>query len=382
MLPFIKCENTQFHASHLCINNSGNWSVASASLNGPKYFLNAGGIGELKECSASAADKLEEESIKVKIFYPENAKSQTHDCQRVIGYYSAALVSELVEVPADVWSLGQQCVKIPTEENISTFKNKLSVVPDGKGLKLVNEIYEKKFSQSPYIGYDIKKSLPVGTPVNVWVGRSLAEPIPTPHASLLEIAPTVQICLDHSKKPALCFSDIQLKQAFKAVYHSIEEYVDLWSKVFLAEAAFDGVDDVKTIQMLRGVALKWEERLVRPETSIDDVSYVLGVDKTVSFEVSKAKKQIFDFITINIGDLVCARYIDQVPSSIYHFVIYAIHKIRDEDDDDDNNDNTITVELKAVGDHSCLVSPKMKTSLEQDQRLCDLQIIKMPKSFR
>ena len=140
--------------------------------------------------------------------------------------------------------------------------------------------------------------------------------------------------------------------------------------------------------MIRGVPLKWGS-LVHPETSIDDVSYVLGTDELVSFEVSKNEEQIFDFITISVGDLVCARYIDQIPSSIHHFVVYAVHgkaKENDEDeiegDDDNDADDDKLVELKAVGDHSCLVSPKMKDSLKQDQRLCDLQIIKMPKSFR
>ena len=66
--------------------------------------------------------------------------------------------------------------------------------------------------------------------------------------------------------------------------------------------------------------------------------------------------------------------------------MYAVHgkakeKNEDEIEGDDDDDDKL-VELKAVGDHSCLVSPEMKDSLEQDQRLCDLQIIKMPKSFR
>ena len=380
---FLKSEYAQFQLSHLCLN-SGKWSVISASLHGPEYLLQANGIGKLNLMSTA----LDGENIKIKIFYSETMENE-NDCSRAISYYSAPLVSELVEVPADVWSLGQQCVITPTDENISTFINRLPAIPDVRESKSINEVHRNTFSRSPYVAYDIEKSLPMGTPVNVWVGRSLAEPIPTPHVSLIEIAPTVQICLDHSKKPAICFSDVQLKQASKSKYCSLEEYVDLWSKVFVAEAAFDGVDDVEVIQMIRGVTLEWGE-LIHSENSIDDVSYVLGPNQVVSFEMPNYRKQNFGFIQMRVGNLVCARYIDTMPSSIYHFVVshtsYIKPKDREADgtgeDVDDDGSDIMHVELKAVGDHSCLVSPEMKASLEQKQRLCDLQVIKMPDSFR
>ena len=96
----------------------------------------------------------------------------------------------------------------------------------------------EKFQKSPIVKYEVsvqawfKQFI-----VSVWLGQTLLrEPIISPCLQLIEVAPELRICLQHNKHPAECFSDTQLEQASRKQYESLEEYIKLWKKVFLAEA--------------------------------------------------------------------------------------------------------------------------------------------------
>ena len=158
----------------------------------------------------------------------------------------------------------------------------------------------------------------------------------------------LNVCVQHSTKPADCFSSPILSHASKEKYNNIHEYIELWESVLLAEAAVQSVGEAE-IQLIQNVPLKWP-KLQQPESSLDDIHY------SPFEEVETAKEELADitlpiptkfeercgeYFDLQVGNLVCSRY--NIPlgeekevngrkvttaSAVYHFVI---HQIKDPD---------------------------------------------------
>ena len=381
---YVKGENTRFDVSQLNCCIPGQWHVVSASLGTPNYLLDTPTIGRYEPSPVRKPRGLKDKSVWVKLFHPEHQVKDTATVNKNIAYLSASIVSELVEIPSDVWALAHKCIKAPSDENISHFASKLPPVASKTSQNIGNR-EQWKFAGSPVIIYDVKESISSGNVTNVWLGRSLGDPVPTPSVHLMEVAPTIQICMAHNQNPAMCFSDVQLKMASKKKYSSLEEYISLWTKVLLAEASHDGVQGVKTLLMIREAHLEYGA-LVQPETSIDNLHYV--PKGQVTLEIPVDKREISNFIEFREGDLMCARYPEtsQSPSAIYHFVIDRVDEEKNEDKF--SKKKPVFVRLIALGDNSCKISHKMKKAIDRcatdtsAHLLCDLQLIRMPDSFR
>ena len=372
----VKPGDARFGLPNLNCNGSCTWTVISASMKGPQYMLCNSHIGKLELAKKSARNEMKVQQISMKVFVSERSagdQDSLSSCPKVMLYLTAPILSEVVHVPPDVWKLAHKFIKLPTEENKEKFISKLPHIAQNEPANIDSKHKEKLF-HSPVVIYTIKKPIMAGDSANVWIGRSLIDPIPTPQVQLMEVAPTVHVCIAHNKHPAQCFSDVKLKTASKENYASVEEYIDLWSKTLLAEAAYNGIEQ-QTIVLIRDVSLLWGE-LVKPEVCIDDVYYVPS--GSVCFEVPLSKAEIHSFIDCSVGDLVCARYLsaDGSPNAVYHFVIDSVNGR------DNITTQPVLVSMKAKGSHSCRVSPAMKSLLEQSQLFCDLQLIRMPDSFR
>ena len=163
----------------------------------------------------------------------------------------------------------------------------------------------ERFKASPVLKYEVKCKLGSNSIVPVWLGQTLLqEPILTPCIQLTEVAPELRICLQHNTHPAECFSDPHFGQASKAVYTSLDEYIFLWKKVFLAEVAEDSVlDHGKCLTILKDVPLQWPTLKI-PENSTDKFFVPIG---PVTLEIPPDKQNFLEYnIRINVGDLVCA----------------------------------------------------------------------------
>ena len=174
----------------------------------------------------------------------------------------------MVRIDPDVWKLSHNCIKTPSEDNISNFIEKLP--PVLSCLKPKSHSHYPKFSNSPIISYDVTKSFMPGDVLNVWLGKSVRRPIPSPGVHLIEIAPTLRVCLQHNQSPVMCFSDIQHCLTSKSYYRSETEYIDLWSKALLAKASNDGVK-TKTLVLFKDASLVWP-KLVQPDNCLDNSS--------------------------------------------------------------------------------------------------------------
>jgi len=155
----------------------------------------------------------------------------------------------------------------------------------------------------------------------------------------------LNVCVQHSTKPADCFSSPILSHASKEKYNDIHEYIELWESVLLAEAAVQSVAKAE-IQLIQNVPLKWP-KLQQPGSSLDDVYYSPFKEGTAKEELAditltipaKFEERCGEYFDLQVGNLVCARY--NIPlveekevngrkvttaNAVYHFVIHQIEE--------------------------------------------------------
>ena len=355
------------------------WHVVSIPFSSPDFLLKNPEITDFEKGSESDSTDMHS-AIQADVFHLMD--SETDDDikneRRKRESFSAHVMDGMMRIDPDVWKLSHDCIKTPSEDNISKFIDKLPPVLSHSKAK--SNSHYSKFSNSPIISYDITRSFGPGEVLNVWLGKSVRRPIASPGIHLIEIAPTVRVCLQHNQSPVMCFSDIQLRLTSKSHYRSESEYVELWSKALLAEASNDGVQ-TKTLVLFKDAPLLWP-KLVQPDTCLDNIYF--KPRGSLSLELPLEKMDMMDFLKIRPGDLVCSRY-DITNSSgeavcaVYHFVV---HKVKDINIPAKGKEVIgIKLFMRPVGEHGCRISERMEKELKENPK-CELQVIKMSDSFK
>ena len=222
----------------------------------------------------------------------------------------------------------------------------------------------------------------------------------------------VNMCVQHSIKPADCFSSPILSNASKGKYNHIHEYIELWESVLLAEASAQSVGEAE-IQLIQDVPLEWPE--LHLSNSLDDVYYSpypnnasigqhqqhqqnqqhqLLLQTTTGFE-----ERCHYYFDLQVGNLVCARYnipLDEekevdckkvtTASAVYHFVITRVEDIEDKQNTPKTNGtsdnmhrkhlkimNKRKLYLKFASKDTAQVSPFIKPYLKNST--CEIQVI-------
>ena len=221
---------------------------------------------------------------------------------------------------------------------------------------------------SPFITILHQADFKAHNVIRVWMTRSMRGSLIAPAIQLLEVSPLVRICVQHNAHPSECFSDLNLSYASKKFYSDVNEYVRLWEKVVLAEAAETSVRDSKQV-IIHDVTLEWP-RLSIPSNCIDE-EYYQPVDSISLTLPEKYTDNCSEFIKFNEGDLVCARYGTDPHAetrAVFHMVI---HKIQYEEEDETRPSK---VWMKFIGEGNCRISEKMKAILDTK---CEMQLISL-----
>ena len=382
------------------------WKVKITSLMS-SYTLNK--FINVKKCSSSS--KLtEEESDALFTFYspelPEDSTSTERNPFSALTQqcYSAECTNKPLSLSAEEWTKVADFMKQPSKNTATPLKKLLTShnpTEDGDGVMFP--------TNASFWLYEVKQSFEAYKCFKVQLAASFSDYILSPCIQLLEVAPMLNVCVQHSTNPASCFSTPILSHASRIQYNDISEYIDLWEKVLLAEAAVQSVSDDAEVQLIKNVPLKWPT-LQQPSTSLDNIHYSTteqehaGVTMMIS---DKFVERCGEYFGIQVGNLVCARYniplskqkevegrAVETASAVYHFVIDGI------DDPDDNNDDATTkstekskksgakhqpnrtVHLKIVSKESVRVSKFMKPYLEDPKSLCEIQIIPLNLPYR
>ena len=355
------------------------WHVVSIPFSSPEFLLNNSEITDFEKDAESDSTGMYS-SIQADVFHlmDNETDDDIKNERRKKESFSAHVMDGMVRIDPDVWKLSHDCIKTPSEDNISKFIDKLPPVLSRSKAK--SRSHYSKFSNSPIISYDITRNFGPGEVLNVWLGKSVRRPIASPGIHLIEIAPTVRVCLQHNQSPVMCFSDTQLKLTSKSHYRSESEYVELWSKALLAESSNDGVK-TKTLFLFKDAPLVWP-KLVQPDTCLDNIYF--KPQGSLSLEIPVEKMDMMDFLKIRPGDLVCSRYdisnsSGEAVYAVYHFVIHKVKDIKNPAKEKE----VIGIELfmRPVGEHGCRVSERMEKELKENPK-CELQVIKMSDSFK
>ena len=369
------------HLSSLnCLYNDNpdvlRWRIKIASMKSPEFLLNHP-ISRFSEEEAEVG----EDGVLVKVVH-KNEKCPRPQQQDSAGMLSDALVVSqfaasifpiLLPIPPEACQKIHDFIKNPIRGNLLAVSKYYETISHCTSIKTPQEI-SSKFAQSPIIICEIQKPFRTGSIVKVWLGRSVRQPIMTPCLQLVEVAPEISICVEHNQHPAECFSDTSFCRVTRARYHSIEHYVNLWEKVLLAEAAHGSVNSSEFI-LVKDVVLQWP-RLVIPTNCTDDLHYIPNGD--VTMEVPFESQNMMEYIDIEEGDLVCARYKLPTLKSVYHMVINNIEK---DGSKTDGKEKIVRIYMKPISIKACHVSKKMHKDLQQNPA-CEIQLINLQPSFR
>ena len=207
-----------------------------------------------------------------------------------------------------------------------------------------------------------------------------------PCIQLLEVAPEVQICIQHNANPSECFVTRLTENASKEFYSDLDEYFYQWEKVLIAEGAVTSLADCELL-LVKDVLMKWP-RLEKVIDSSGVAYYKLPAISKPSHGVevkvpSSFLQSSYAFIRFELGDLVCVRYsmLDERGarlSTVFHMVIHHADKVISE-----QTVTKLTLYLKFVGDASNIISLKMGAVLGgSSTHPCELQLIPLTLPLR
>ena len=144
-------------------------------------------------------------------------------------------------------------------------------------------------------------------PLHTWFGAAQDTALIYPKIQQIEIAPFLKICIQHNSEPEKCFANLSPVKASKKSYRDIDEYMELWSPVIIAENAIGSVR-TRDILLLENVYLQWPELEYCCDSYAGDY-YRVPKDKFVimkpPLDFNKSNIELFD---LRRGDLLCIQY--------------------------------------------------------------------------
>ena len=270
----------------------------------------------------------------------------------------------------DQWKKALNFVKEPT---VCKMREVEAILPN---LSAVAPVQNQKLDikrTSPFICIHYQMDFKPHDVIQVWMTRSMRKALIAPTVQMIEVSPLVRICVQHNSHPAECFSDQNLSHASRKYYSDINEYVQLWEMVLLAEAAEKSVKDSKLV-IIHGVNLEWPHLSI-PSNCIDE-EYYQPTDSIALTLPEKYVENCSEFILFNEGDLVCARYGTGPHAEVRAVFHMVIHKIECNDDDETQPSKVL---LKFIGKKNNRISEKMKAVLSSK---CELQLISLSTSYQ
>ena len=410
--------DTGFHVSALVCKKGDDgilkWKVSIYSFGGNDFILKNPQLRQFRDFKKSedTTELAETATTNIAVFYrrPEDDsqhasfKTSTEDLflkRKDILFklqMRATQIHKLVDIDPEQW---QSVIKKIDDLTDDTIQEISALLPEGSTQRqddqqVHDQVTVERFQKSPIVKCEVACKLGSNSIVSVWLGQTLLrEPILYPCLQLMEVSPELRICLQHNKHPAECFSDTQLQQASKEKYKSIEEYVQLWKKVFLAEAAENSViNREKQLILLKAAPLIWP-KLAMPETSTEDFVVPQGL---VTLTILPKDRHFLQYnVQINSGDLVCVRYDvknkdpEQCCKAVYHLAVKNViepekEKTKEKEPQATLDKKELVIEMEAISRNSCQISSKMAKILRRNHDICkypcELQIINLQESFK
>ena len=232
--------------------------------------------------------------------------------------------------------------------------------------------------KSPLWILTIQRLLEFAEVMKVWVAASQEKHLLLPTIQLLEVAPTVRVCIQHNSSPAQCFTGAITTNASRKAYGDIHRYFSLWEEVLLAEASVKSITDSEFL-VIQDVVIKWPRLQARFDSSgktFYQLAETTNAEIVFEKDFCNSSLQFFDF---NIGGLLCIRYTAQTCNTM--FVLHMVIENVQDDVDDTKVLTRRTLKLKFVGRSTNYISPAMKSVIEQRIH-CEVQLVPLSIPYR
>ena len=357
--PLLESSTTKEHTDSLYT-----WKVKLVSVDNPCFIYNYDELSFHE--SGTAEDFTGSKNIFVKLYRPLLDSDMLESVE-----YTVTTSPNTVALSSVDWGKFMKFIQNPSEEARIEIE---SIVDTASTQCRKHKVGVQDQVKSPVVICDVTCRIDMYDVINIWMTWSTREAILSPQLQLLEITPFLRVCLQHNSHPAECFSDVSLKNASKERYTDLNEYVHLWEKVLLAEAAKRSVGDSQ-ISILYDVKLKWPD--VKLPEQLDGIHY----EPTGPFELllsASFDRETKPFFKIHVGDFMCVRYGTKKNSNIRAVFHMVVTGKRNENNDDPENKDIILL-LKAVGRENCKVSEQMKSLCKEK---CEIQVLTMSPSYQ
>ena len=383
----IVCGNSKIHFRDGCYKSTWSAKITSFLHSSSTDFYHDGSC-----CISKGDTAANNDEAKKMIFMVPSSRNDAKNSPLVKEPYTVKPNNPVVPIPPKDWNSVEEFVKSPCENtSVPLLKalDKLPSVAKPKETILQNSTeFISAIKGSSMWLYNGQLSIEPYKVLKVWLSASYARPLLTPTIQLLEVAPFLNICVQHNTSPASCFASPILANASKVKYNSIKEYVSLWEDVLLAEASVQSIKEAE-MKIIHDVQLKWPA-LKQPESSLDDV-YFVPDGKIVLCPTDEFLNMSKDFFNFDVGDLVCIRY--KIPMRcksfkdhctscnlkddkgyvVFHLVVYEIGK--------DVTGVVTDIFMKFASPQTTRISALMKDYLMANRR-CELQLIPLNVSHR
>lgn len=292
--------------------------------------------------------------------------NKNDDCLLEKSRYKVDVHPLAVKVGVEIWKEALEFAKQPSLSGLAHLQKTL---PESIPSIHAKQNAELSIHESPFLFCNITSTLKQAGVIKLWLSWRLNQFIIEPTVQLIEFSPLFRVCVQHNTHPVECFSDTTLTPASQETYISMDQYVELWKKVLLAEAALVSVTESQPV-IIRDVELNW------PEFVIPENCTYYTVESSVSMHILKYfVKNCFEYFRISTGDLICARYGTDPHCSVRAVFHLVVHRVNYKEDQDE-----VTVDMHFVGRNNYRISECMKENIIAST--CEIQIIKLSTPYR
>ena len=279
------------------------WNVKVASFNGPPSIFDSPTI---------FLDRLEnaDATIDIKVYMVSGEEEKSHfyielDKKQLVG----SVESSTVSVTQQEWKELTKIISANPEDLDKQCETAAKILSSRHKEYSQRQNFQQIAKQTVFWSGTVSKKLQQKyDPLHTWFGAAQDTALIYPKIQQIEITPFLKICVQHNSEPEKCFaSNVSLVKASKESYRDIDEYMELWAPVIIAENAIGSVR-TRDILLLENVYLQWPELEYCYDSYAGDY-YRVPKDKFVimkpPLDFNKSNIELFD---LQRGDLLCIQY--------------------------------------------------------------------------
>ena len=284
------------------------WNVIVASFDTPPSIFNSQAIilknNKLKASKNKVMDA--DATIDITAFTVSGEEERSHfnielDKEPMVG----SVESSAVSVSQDDW---QKLIKLMSEDTEQRRKKAIEILSSHCTKHSQGKHFEQIAKKTVFWSGTVRRKLQQKyDSLHAWFGAAQDTALVYPKIQQIEIAPFLKVCIQHNSEPEKCFANISLVNASKKTYEDIDEYIELWGQVVIAENAVSSVR-TRDILLLENVYLQWPELEYCCDSYAGDYYRVPKNEFVIMkppIDFNKSNIELFD---LQRGELLCIQY--------------------------------------------------------------------------